>query len=81
MIEVPVCRAHGNMSLMKGLHRESGGFVDNYWCCGRGCNYTVPARNREEAEMQTPAQNFADRDPEEFRRRSDEFYDFIMKKD
>jgi len=50
----PLCPIHNTeMFLAKGLHRESGGFVDNYWYCGGECNQIVPARNREEAEKQT----------------------------
>ncbi len=30
-----ICPTHKiEMYLMTGLHRESGGFVDNYWKCG-----------------------------------------------
>lgn len=47
----PVCPIHNHkMYLLKGHHRESGGFAGNYWYCGRHCKYTLPARNRTEAE-------------------------------
>lgn len=57
--ETPKCFIHKiDMHLMTGLHRESGGFVDNYWacqwqckCCGHRCNVTHEARNRKEAEL------------------------------
>jgi hypothetical protein len=54
----PVCRIHKKeMYLLLGCHRESGGFVDNYWYCGeRYCRYSKPARNREEAERETELQ-------------------------
>ena len=42
------------MLLMTGMHRESGGFTDNYWYCReRECDCVLPARNREEAERET----------------------------
>ena len=54
----PECPLHKTeMYLLEGIHRESGGFVDNYWYCStKGCRITVPSRNREEAERQTPLQ-------------------------
>lgn len=66
----PKCLIHRtDMYLLKGCHRESGGFVDNYWYCGqpviveRGgikcestCAFRVEARNREEAEEETDLQ-------------------------
>jgi hypothetical protein len=54
----PRCPVHGTeMFLMTGLHRESGGFVDNYWACLENrCGKTSHARNREEAERQSQLQ-------------------------
>jgi len=54
----PICSIHNiDMYLSAGSHRESGGFVDNYWYCGeKNCKYISSARNREEAERQTPLQ-------------------------
>ena len=64
----PICPVHKTkMYLLKGCHTESGGFADNYWYCGeRDCHCTEKARNRAEAEMQTPYQDRIDREAEEF---------------
>ena len=61
-INPPICPIHNkSMFLLTGCHRESGGFVDNYWkCFERNCQQSVAARTREEAEEQTELQNRMD---------------------
>jgi hypothetical protein len=51
-VGLPQCPVHCRDMYLMRTHRESGGFVDNYWVCmERGCGCRTSARNREEAEL------------------------------
>ena len=54
----PICPTHKiEMYLLTGIHRETGGFVNNYWYCGeRECKETAAARNKEEEQRQSELQ-------------------------
>ena len=74
----PICPIHNTeMYLLKGCHRESGGFVDNYWYCGE-CNYITKARNREEAEAESEWQ-IRSSDPEYVKSLSDKWKELDKK--